>query len=119
GEVADGLLGAARLGGTALAAALVFGAIAGRESGARASQVPRCEVPAAGLNEEEKRIAALTQGTEMSPADGQKDVKSVMWKYAGMAKTEQSLQEACKKLAKLKSVSMKVKSGDAREIGQA
>jgi len=119
GEVADGLLGAARLGGTALAAALVFGAIAGRESGARAAQVQRREVPAAGLKEEEQRIAALTQGTDVSPADVQKDVKSVMWKYAGMAKTEQSLQEACKKLAKLKAVSMKVKPGDAREMGQA
>jgi succinate dehydrogenase/fumarate reductase flavoprotein subunit len=49
----------------------------------------------------------------------QKDVKSIMWKYAGMAKTEQSLQEACKKLAELKAVSMKVKPGDAREKCQA
>ncbi len=119
GEVADGLLGAARLGGTALADALVFGTIAGRESGARAAQVPRREILPAGLREEEERIAALTRGTDASPADVQKEVKSVMWKYAGMAKTDQSLREACEKLAKLKSVTMKVPTGDAREMGQA
>jgi len=119
GEVADGLLGAARLGGTALADALVFGAIAGREAGARVASVPRDDIPLAEVTEEKQRIEGLTQGSETSAAELQKEVKSVMWKYAGMAKTEQSLSEACQRLSRLKTIPMKVNSGDASEVGQA
>jgi len=43
----------------------------------------------------------------------------VMWRYAGMAKTEQSLSEAREKLTQLKTVQMKVSSDIPGEIGQA
>jgi succinate dehydrogenase/fumarate reductase flavoprotein subunit len=119
GEVADGLLGAARLGGTALADAIVFGAIAGREAGARVAGIARNDNYLRQLEEEKERIQALTQGGEFSPEQLQKEVKSVMWKYAAMAKTEQSLSEACSRLSGLKAASMKVTSGDARQTAQA
>ena len=119
GEVADGLLGAARLGGTALADAIVFGSIAGRESGSRAAGVKRQDDLGAGMAEERERIGKLTSGTSMSPSDLQKAVKSVMWESAGMAKTEQSLAVALKKLTELKGAAMKVESADPKGVGQA
>lgn len=119
GEVADGLLGAARLGGTALANAIVFGAIAGREAGARAPTLSRKDIPEQGVEEEKERIERLIRGTDVSAAELQKRVKSVMWKYAGMAKTEQSLSEACGLLSQLKNTSMKVSADDAKDVGQA
>jgi succinate dehydrogenase/fumarate reductase flavoprotein subunit len=119
GEVADGLLGAARLGGTALANAIVFGAIAGREAGARVASLPRKGIRSEAVAEEKDRIAGLTGGTDVSPQQLQKDVKSVMWKYAGMAKTEASLAEARTRLAKLKATAMKVPPGDPRAVAQA
>jgi succinate dehydrogenase/fumarate reductase flavoprotein subunit len=119
GEVADGLLGAARLGGTALANAIVFGAIAGREAGPRVATLPRKGVLQEAVDGEKERIARLIQGTEVSAPDLQKQIKSVMWKYAGMAKTEQSLSEACQLLSRLKTTCMKVDVGDPKEVGQA
>ncbi len=119
GEVADGLLGAARLGGTALAEAIVFGAIAGREAGARVASIARNDIRLEDVVEEKARIEGLAQGREITAAELQKEVKSVMWKYAGMAKTEQSLSQAREKLSKLKTLPMKVDSGDPVGVGQA
>jgi succinate dehydrogenase/fumarate reductase flavoprotein subunit len=119
GEVADGLMGAARLGGTALADAIVFGAIAGREAGARVASVQRNDIPLEEVTEEKERIGGLTAGSETSADELQKEVKSVMWKYAGMAKTEQSLSEARERLSRLKTVPLKVNPADASGIGQA
>ena len=119
GEVADGLLGAARLGGTALADAIVFGTIAGREAGTRAAGVKRQDDLGPGIAKERERIGSLTSGTAMSPSELQKAVKSVMWESAGMAKTEQSLTAALKKLKELKLLSMKVGPADSKGVGQA
>ena len=119
GEVADGLLGAARLGGTALADAIVFGTIAGREAGSRAARVERQDDLGAGMAGERERIGKLTGGTSMPPLELQKAVKSVMWESAGMAKTEQSLTAALKKLKELKLLAMKVDPADPKGVGQA
>jgi len=119
GEVADGMLGAARLGGTALADAIVFGTIAGREAGAQVSTAQRKGIPLGEVANEMERIEGLTRGSDASAADLQKEVKAVMWKYAGMAKTEQSLSLARERLSQLKAVSMKVTPGNVREVGQA
>ena len=119
GEVADGLLGAARLGGTALANAIVFGAVPGREAGARVPILSRKDITQQSVDEEKERIERLIRGTDVSAADLQKRIKSVMWKYAGMAKTEQSLSDACGMLSQLKNTSMKVSLDDGKEVGQA
>lgn len=119
GEVADGLLGAARLGATALADAIVFGAIAGREAGARALKLERGDLPLDQVAQEVERIAALGSGSEMSAVELQKQVKAVMWRQAGMAKTEGSLTQARETLATLRSARMKVNAADAGDIGMA
>jgi succinate dehydrogenase/fumarate reductase flavoprotein subunit len=118
GEVADGLLGAARLGGTALADALVFGTIAGREAGARAANVERFTDIARQTTEEEQRIASLVAGG-MAPAELEKQVKSVMWNSAGMGKTEAGLTEATRKLRALKGATMGANSADPKQVGHA
>jgi succinate dehydrogenase/fumarate reductase flavoprotein subunit len=119
GEVADGLLGAARLGGTALADALVFGAIAGREAGARVRGESRREGLTPQVEEERERIRLLAGGGEMTPLELQKAVKSVMWDCAGMAKTEHSLNVAVRRLAELSTLPMRVESADPKAVGQA
>jgi len=120
GEVADGLLGAARLGGTALADALVFGVIAGREAGQRVRGEPRRGGLAAQVEQERERIRLLAAGGEMTPMELQKAVKSVMWEYAGMAKTEQSLNTAARRLSELSAQPMRVETpADPKAVGQA
>ena len=105
GEVADGLLGAARLGGTALADALVFGAIAGREAGARARAERRRDSLGPSVQRERERIQVLAGGGDMTPAELQKAVKSVMWECAGMVKTEHSLIAAAQPARRAESAS--------------
>jgi succinate dehydrogenase/fumarate reductase flavoprotein subunit len=119
GEVADGMLGAGRLGGTALGHVVVLGTIAGRESGARAGRMSRNDNIERLVTEERERLEELTRGGDASPAEVQKEVKSAMWKLAGPAKDEESLSRAAEKLAELKNVSMKVAAGDPRETAQA
>lgn len=119
GEVADGLLGAARLGGTALADAIVFGTISGREAGERASHIKLRADTTAAAKEEEQRILGLAHGKEITPADLQKQVKSLMWNKAGIAKDKQSLDEAAKELSELTGLDMQVKDEDPKELAQA
>jgi succinate dehydrogenase/fumarate reductase flavoprotein subunit len=119
GEVADGLLGAARLGGTALANAIVFGAIAGREAGSRAKAESRRDALGPQVRREKERIQALSAGGDLTPSELAKAVKSVMWDCAGMAKTDSSLTEASGRLAELKKLTMKVETTDAKAVGQA
>jgi succinate dehydrogenase/fumarate reductase flavoprotein subunit len=118
GEVADGLLGAGRLGGTALADAIVFGTIAGREAGGRAVKAKRLQ----GLDEqeqaEEERIAQMTR-SGLPPAELQKDLKALMWKQAGPVKDEEGLRRAAQRLDEMKNLSMAVRPDDPRELGQA
>jgi succinate dehydrogenase/fumarate reductase flavoprotein subunit len=118
GEVADGMLGAARLGGTALADALVFGTIAGREAGGRVASVKRYTGIDDQVAAETARIRALTTG-QILPADHQKQVKSVMWTHAGMAKTEASLTEAVKRLSALKATAMTADPADPKQVAHA
>ena len=118
GEVADGLLGAARLGGTALADALTFGTIAGREAGARAAKTRRFTDIDRQVAAEEGRIHSLISGT-LAPAELEKQVKTVMWSHAGMAKTEESLTVAVKRLRALTTTAMAADPADPKLVGQA
>ncbi len=118
GEVADGLLGAARLGGTALADAITFGAIAGREAGERAAKTRRFTDIDRQVAAEERRIQSLLAGT-VAPSEIEKQVKSVMWTHAGMAKTEESLTEAVARLRALKTTAMTADPGDPKQVGHA
>ena len=52
-------------------------------------------------------------------AELQKEVKSVTWKFAGMASTEQSRSEANERLSRLMAAPMELGSADPGEIGQA
>ncbi len=119
GEVADGPLGAARLGGTALANAIVFGAVAGREAATRAAGAGRAEAPPAAVSAEKERIAALAGGTDVTAAELRRQIRGLMWSDAGVAKTEQGLSHARARLSELKDLRLSIDPDRAGELGRA
>jgi len=101
GEVTGGLFGAARLGGTAMADTIVFGAIAGRE----AAQYTRGRAPAPlgpeRLAEEARSLDGLSCDEGPTPEQFAADLAGIMWRYAGTMKTAATLRRAEQALAEL------------------
>lgn len=94
GEVAGGLHGANRLGGNALAEAVVFGARAGRAAAQWAKSVPK-EFPDREL---ESSLEGILQGGSAPPDASPKElvgsIRASMWKHGGIARNQKGLREA-------------------------
>lgn len=91
GEVAGGVFGAARLGGSALADIYIFGARAGRFAAERAKSIPPPTRNDSEVRQELARVERVRDaGT--SATDFCRRVKSTLWRYAGAMKTHASLQ---------------------------
>ncbi len=108
GEVACvNINGANRLGSNSLTELLVFGGRAGRSAAEFASNQPELQTSAleSQAQDEEKRISdwfrRAEQGRERI-ADLRGEMHSVMEGGAGIYREEQSLKEACEKVAELK-----------------
>jgi succinate dehydrogenase/fumarate reductase flavoprotein subunit len=100
GEVTGGLFSAARLGGSALAELIVFGARAGKNAAINAEKIERFQNNEDQIDEEKNRIQTfLTHKTNMrTPEQIQHEIKSIMWNYACVARTESSLKKAIEQL---------------------
>ncbi len=101
GEVTGGLFGAARLGGTALAETIVFGAIAGREAGRYARSREAAPIDPALVREEARRVEALCGGRDLTPAQFAADMGRVLWRFAGTMKSGRTLRQAAEALGRL------------------
>ena len=102
GEVAGGLFGAARLGGTALADTIVFGALAGREAAAEAArQRSAPAIGAAGLADGRRLLDTVCGGSGRPVAACTADLAEIMWRDCGTMKTAQTLQRAALALGEL------------------
>jgi len=95
GEAAGGLFGAARLGGTAMADTIVFGAVAGREAAAYAAR--RHSPPPIAA----ERVAAAVRflesvcgGPGPRPEAFAATLGEIMWRYGGTMKTARTLEHA-------------------------
>jgi succinate dehydrogenase/fumarate reductase flavoprotein subunit len=102
GEATGGLFGAARLGGTAMADTIVFGAIAGREAAAYAAR--RRSAPVIGperLAAGRGWLDALAGGRGASPAAFAAELAEIMWRDCGTMKTARTLQRAAAGLEEL------------------
>ncbi len=93
GEVTGGVHGTNRLGGNALAEAVVFGRIAGRSAADRAKVFRPCE--------------ALPQEFRRSPEPPQKllplrlELKRLLWNHAGVIRSEHTVQTGLQRLEEL------------------
>ncbi len=102
GEATGGLFGAARLGGTAMADTIVFGAIAGREAAAYAARrKDRADITPERFAEEQRFLESVCGGPGPRPEAFAANLAGIMWRDAGTMKTAASLQRAATSLSGL------------------
>jgi succinate dehydrogenase/fumarate reductase flavoprotein subunit len=107
GEVVWGVHGANRLGGNALTECGVFGIRAGQSAAEYVLQKGKEGGPSGFLSATSKRrwerkAHIFTQGKRggvYPPGDLLRELKDLAWKYAGPARTEESLKEGLERLA--------------------
>ncbi len=94
GEVAGGLLGAARLGGTAVADIIVFG----RRAGFRAAQFAKNsrgqDIDVNQVHKAKSNFVKMTRDNNASATDTLAKIQSILWKYLGPVKSEYTLKKA-------------------------
>lgn len=90
GEVAGGPHGADRLGGAAIAATQVFGAIAGRESAAFALRHPiQLSVEASELNQVlERRFAGRPGSGTVNVAEAMAEIQDILWHCGAIVRSD-------------------------------
>jgi len=101
GEVTGGLMGAARLGGAAMADIVVFGAIAGKEAAAWAKGNPTPQPDAAQADEERRRVNAMLSGQGQPVEAVSAMARRIMWRNCGTMKTRETLAKALTELSGL------------------
>lgn len=102
GEATGGLFGAARLGGTAMADTIVFGAIAGREAALDAGRRQACPaIPTSRLLAARGSLETLGSGCGPTPEVFAAGLGELMWTHGGTMKTAASLHHARRELAAL------------------
>lgn len=116
GEVTGGILGAARLGGSAVADTIVFGARAGYSAGQYAKSVDMPELNIDQVENEKSRIRKMTETSEISSIDALAKAKSILWRYIGPVKNEYTLNKALEKLSEMKSEIPNISANNAEEL---
>ncbi len=102
GEVACGLHGANRLGGNSLGDILVFGRRAGMGAREYAAQAEWKQIDPATLEREAARVLApLTREEGEQPYRLQVELQETMTTYAGMVRSQESLQTGLARLQEL------------------
>ncbi|MDW7656553.1 MAG: FAD-binding protein [Bacillota bacterium] len=102
GEVAGGPHGADRLGGAAIAATQVFGAIAGRESAAFAgSQAKHLAVDDSELDRiMEQRFAGQSDGIGVVDVDeAMREIRDTMWRCGAIVRSEERCLDGLSRVA--------------------
>jgi succinate dehydrogenase/fumarate reductase flavoprotein subunit len=100
GEATGGLFGAARLGGSALADPVIFGARAGRAAALAAREIETPNLDEEALAEEAQCLERLATGT-VRPAELGEQTRQLLWRYCGTMKTAETLDTAVEELAAL------------------
>jgi len=104
GEVTGGIHGANRVGGNALTECIVYGATAGQYAAEHAKTTPKKQVDKAWVEQRLERINEIER-REPSNLGNPKLVKSrikkIMWKKAGIIRSQQSLAAAQAELTQL------------------
>jgi succinate dehydrogenase/fumarate reductase flavoprotein subunit len=101
GEVASGPFGAARLGGSAFAEIIVFGARAGAEAARRAASVGAPSPSEETVALEVARLESYRRNAGAAPSEHRRRLAEIMWSEAGPLKDGGSLARAAKELEAL------------------
>jgi aspartate oxidase len=100
GEVAGGVHGADRLGSTAYSEALVFGARAGLAAAEYAASRPAAGLPR-GLS---LGAGAVPASRSTAVAETWRELRSLMWRHAGLLRSADGLGAALRRLTELRAV---------------
>ena len=119
GEVTGGLFGAARLGGSAMADIIVFGARAGHSAAQRAKGMDALELDKTQIDGEGERFRKMAGNSGNPPHDIFTRLRSILWKYMGIIKTEDTLKAGLEKLSLTESEVSNVSARNADEIRMA
>ena len=101
GEVTGGLFGAARLGGSAMADIVVFGARAGYSAAQRAKEMDTPELDIAQVDAERGKFENMLERNTNPSLDILAKVKAILWKYMGIVKNEYTLKAGLDKLLQM------------------
>jgi len=104
GEVTGGVMGAARLGGSAMADIVVFGAIAGKEAAEWAKDSGRTKPDADHIHEERLRLDSMLSDKGDKAADVAGKLRAIMWRNCGTMKTRRTLLATEEELGRLETV---------------
>ncbi|MBI4448938.1 FAD-binding protein [Candidatus Woesearchaeota archaeon] len=109
GEIAAGVHGANRLGGNSLTDILVFGRRAGRAAAAYAKRTTHAHLPQKQIAKELRRLfEPFTRKKGARPHVLREKIQDLMWKHAGIFRTQKGLTAALKQLQQLRKQTMQV-----------
>ena len=101
GETAGGPHGADRLGGAAIAATQVFGAIAGKEAARWASDRSLCVMKTDEVAHRVSKQLDSKQGGIVSVAESIQEIQTIMWENGAIVRSAQRCDEGLKKIAEI------------------
>ena len=119
GEVTGGVFGAARLGGSAMADIIVFGARAGISAARRAKKITTPEPNMAQIDAERKKFEDMMEHNETPSLDVFARLRSILWEYMGIVKTEDTLRAGLKELSQMQAEVSNLRARNADEIRAA
>jgi succinate dehydrogenase/fumarate reductase flavoprotein subunit len=119
GEVAGGLLGAARLGGTAVADTIVFGRRAGFSAARYAKNGKDQELDVNQVRKAKSKFITMTKDNKVSANNTLAKIQSVLWKYIGPVKSEYTLKKALELLNDMNGEVSKLGARNSEEISSA
>ena len=102
GECTSGVHGANRLGGNSLAEILVFGKIAGEMAAEFSSELHIQKRSRAVIKLANQELDDLTSNGEQLARPLQRAVRDLMWKYCGVLRSGEGLEEGLRQLMEIK-----------------
>ncbi|GAG89514.1 unnamed protein product, partial [marine sediment metagenome] len=105
GEVTGGIHGANRLGSVAFTDCVTYGTIAGESAAVRAKRIERPEVDWKKVDEERERVYEVLEREPRDPIPQhliRLKIQKVIWEKVSIPRKEQTLKEAIKELAKIR-----------------
>jgi len=118
GEVTGGVFGAARLGGSAMADIIVFGARAGYSAARRAKGMDTPESDTSQIDIEREKFGNMERNG-ISALDVHTRLRSALWEYMGIAKTEETLRVGLEELSQMRADVSNLRATNTDEIRAA
>ena len=101
GETAGGAHGADRLGGAAIAATQVFGALAGESAAQYAKGVNRTEVSPSQIEEQLEQKFGRPEGSLLDLKASMAEIRQIMWECGAVVRTEERCKQGIARIEAL------------------